>query len=131
MTELVGKHALVTGGGTGIGLGIARQLLNAGATVTIAGRREEVLLGAKKQFEDGGVAPELIKVSVCDVTLPEEVLKTVEEASGEDGSIDIAVANAGIGAGGPFLTLEADTLRSVFEVNVIGAFNTIQKSAGQ
>lgn len=129
MAELTGKYALVTGGGTGIGLGIARQLLQAGANVTISGRREDVLHKAKEQFESNGVTPESIKVSVCDVTLPEEVLKTVEEASGENGSIDIAVANAGIGAGGPFLTLEADTLRSVFEVNVIGAFNTIQKSA--
>lgn len=129
MAELTGKYALVTGGGTGIGLGIARQLLQAGANVTISGRREDVLRKAKEQFESNGVAPESIKVSVCDVTLPEEVLKTVEEASGENGSIDIAVANAGIGAGGPFLTLEADTLRSVLEVNVIGAFNTIQKSA--
>ena len=42
MAELAGKHALVTGGGTGIGMGIARQLLKAGATVTISGRREDV-----------------------------------------------------------------------------------------
>ena len=47
MAELAGKHALVTGGGTGIGMGIARQLLKAGATVTISGRREDVLLDAK------------------------------------------------------------------------------------
>ena len=47
MTELSGKHALVTGGGTGIGLGIARQLLKAGASVTISGRREDVLHDAK------------------------------------------------------------------------------------
>ena len=46
MAELAGKHALVTGGGTGIGMGIARQLLKAGATVTISGRREDVLLDA-------------------------------------------------------------------------------------
>ncbi len=129
MAELVGKHALVTGGGTGIGLGIARQLLKAGATVTIAGRREDVLLDAKKQFEDGGANPRSIKVSVCDVTSPDQVLAAVEEASNGDGSIDISVANAGIGAGGPFLTMEAETLRSVLEVNVVGAFNTIQKSA--
>ena len=55
MAELAGKHALVTGGGTGIGMGIARQLLKAGATVTISGRREDVLLDAKKHFEDNGL----------------------------------------------------------------------------
>ena len=70
MAELTGKYALVTGGGTGIGLGIARQLLQAGANVTISGRREDVLHKAKEQFESNGVAPESIKVSVCDVTFP-------------------------------------------------------------
>ena len=129
MTELGGKHALVTGGGTGIGLGVARQLLQAGAVVTIAGRREEILLSAKKQFEDAGIKSQLIKISVCDVTSPEQVQSAVEAASNNNGSLDIAVANAGIGAGGPFLTMESETLRSVLEVNIVGAFNTIQKSA--
>ena len=129
MTELGGKHALVTGGGTGIGLGVARQLLQAGAVVTIAGRREEILLSAKKQFEDAGIKSQLIKISVCDVTSPEQVQSAVEASSNNNGSLDIAVANAGIGAGGPFLTMESETLRSVLEVNIVGAFNTIQKSA--
>ena len=129
MTELGEKHALVTGGGTGIGLGIARRLLQAGVVVTIAGRREEVLLSAKKHFEDDGIESHLIKISVCDVTSPEQVQSAVEAASNTDGSLDISVANAGIGAGGPFLTMEAETLRSVLEVNIVGAFNTIQKSA--
>ena len=43
MADLTGKHAFVTGGGTGIGLGIARRLAEAGAQVTIAGRRGDVL----------------------------------------------------------------------------------------
>ncbi|MBG00693.1 MAG: hypothetical protein CL470_00325 [Acidimicrobiaceae bacterium] len=129
MTDLAGKHALVTGGGTGIGLGISRRLLQAGVVVTIAGRREEVLIGAKKHFEDEGIESRLIKISVCDVTLPEQVQSAVEVASSNDGSLDISVANAGIGAGGPFLTMEAEALRSVLEVNIVGAFNTIQKSA--
>ena len=129
MPELSGKHALVTGGGTGIGLGIARQLLKAGANVTISGRREEVLVHAKAQFENDGVNPKSINVSVCDVTLPDQVRASVQDASNENGALDISVANAGIGAGGAFLAMEAETLKSVLEVNVVGAFNTIQISA--
>ena len=45
-----------------------------------------------------------------------------------NGGLDISVANAGIGAGGAFLAMDAETLRSVLEVNVVGAFNTIQIS---
>ena len=99
MAELAGKHALVTGGGTGIGMGIARQLLKAGATVTISGRREDVLLDAKKHFEDNGTDANSIRVAVCDVTSPDQVRASVEEASNTDGALDISVANAGIGAG--------------------------------
>ncbi len=129
MTELSGKHALVTGGGTGIGLGIARQLLKAGASVTISGRIEEVLHDAKKQFEADGADAKSISVSVCDVTSPDQVRASVQDASNKNGALDISVANAGIGAGGAFLAMDAETLRSVLEVNVVGAFNTIQISA--
>ncbi|MED5265191.1 MAG: SDR family NAD(P)-dependent oxidoreductase [Actinomycetota bacterium] len=129
MTELSGKHALVTGGGTGIGLGIARQLLKAGASVTISGRREEVLHNAKKQFEADGADVKSISISVCDVTSPDQVRASVQDASSKNGALDISVANAGIGAGGAFLAMDAETLRSVLEVNVVGAFNTIQISA--
>ena len=129
MTELSGKHALVTGGGTGIGLGIARQLLKAGASVTISGRREDVLHDAKKQFEADGADSKSISISVCDVTSPDQVRASVQDASNKNGVLDISVANAGIGAGGAFLAMDAETLRSVLEVNVVGAFNTIQISA--
>ncbi len=129
MTELSGKHALVTGGGTGIGLGIARQLLKAGASVTISGRREEVLHNDKIQFEADGADSKSISISVCDVTSPDQVRASVQDASSKNGALDISVANAGIGAGGAFLAMDAETLRSVLEVNVVGAFNTIQISA--
>ena len=129
MAELAGKHALVTGGGTGIGMGIARQLLKAGATVTISGRREDVLLDAKRHFEGNGADSNTIRVAVCDVTSPDQVRASVEKASNSNGALDISVENAGIGAGGAFLSMDADTFRSVLEVNVVGAFNTIQISA--
>ena len=88
MAELAGKHALVTGGGTGIGMGIARQLLKAGATVTISGRREDVLLDAKKHFEDNGTDANSIRVAVCDVTSPDQVRASVKKASNTDGALN-------------------------------------------
>ena len=129
MNDLSGKYALVTGGGTGIGRGIAIRLLEAGAKVTIAGRREDVLTAAASDLQSLCAEPDDVKIAVCDVTKEDDVHRAVAIASNADGVLDISVANAGIGAGGPFLTMDADTFRSVLEVNVIGAFNTIQASA--
>ncbi len=128
MTNLDGAHALVTGGGTGIGLGIARRLAEAGATTTIAGRRLEVLEAAADTLRSD-VSGADIRVVQCDVTDPEACDAAVAAAVDSDGGLQVAVANAGFGTGGPFLLMEADTLRSVLEVNVVGAFNTM-KSAG-
>ncbi|MEM7411578.1 MAG: SDR family oxidoreductase [Myxococcota bacterium] len=129
MQDLAGAHALVTGGGTGIGLGIARRLLEAGAVTTLAGRREDVLEAAAKEL--GAAIPDApeIRTIGCDVCDPEAVEAAVEHASDGEGRLQVAVANAGVGAGGPFLMLEADALRHVLDVNVVGAFNTLRAAA--
>ena len=129
MTDLHSKTALVTGGGTGIGFGIAAKLLTANAKVTIAGRRKEVLKEAELRLHAFAASPDNIATVVCDVTSAGAVKDAVNAAANSDGVLDIAVANAGIGAGGPFLSMTDDTFRSVLEVNVIGAFNTIQAAA--
>jgi NAD(P)-dependent dehydrogenase (short-subunit alcohol dehydrogenase family) len=129
MTDLISKTALVTGGGTGIGYGIAAKLLEANAKVTIAGRREDVLNEAATKLKAYASSPTDIKIVTCDVTDAGAVKNAVEIAANSDGVLDIAVANAGIGAGGPFLSMTDETLRSVLEVNVVGAFNTIQAAA--
>ena len=123
------KTALVTGGGTGIGFGIAAKLMEANAQVTIAGRREDVLNEAAERLDASVSSSGNIKVVCCDVTDAQAVRNAVEVAANDKGVLDIAVANAGIGAGGPFLTMTGETLRSVLEVNVVGAFNTIQAAA--
>ena len=84
---LNGKHALVTGGGTGIGLAIAQQLASQGAKVTITGRRAEVLNRA------GG--PSLFP-AVMDVTDEASVTQAVAAAVASRGPVQICVANAGI-----------------------------------
>lgn len=127
MADLSGKHAFVTGGGTGIGLGIARRLTEAGAIVTIAGRRGDVLDEAAAAL--GSEIGATVHTAVCDVTDPDAVEAAVAQAADGDGNLQIAVANAGVGTGGPFLTMEADALRQTLDINVVGAFTTIQASA--
>jgi gluconate 5-dehydrogenase len=88
--SLEGKLALVTGGGTGIGLGIATAFIEAGATVIITGRREEVLKDACK------VLGEKAHYLVCDLAVLPNIPALVARIESKWGSIDILVNNAGI-----------------------------------
>lgn len=127
---LDGKTALVTGGGSGIGLACARHLLRDGAVVTIAGRSADKLAGAAATLAAEAGGPERVRTAVCDVTDEAAVEAAVATAAAGAGGLDIAVANAGGGAAGSVLTTSADEFRFALEVNVIGTFLTI-KHAGR
>ena len=86
---LKGRHALVTGGGTGIGLAIAQMLAAQGAQVTITGRRAEVLEAAAAQTP--GLHP-----LVMDVAVEDSVVQGCAAAIAARGPITVCVANAGI-----------------------------------
>ena len=116
MTNLDGRRALVTGGGTGIGFGCAERLLAAGAHVTIAGRREDVLQDALKRLD--APADKAVAV-VCDVTDETQVEKAVEVAAGGH-NLDVLVANAGSGFPGAIMQLGSDAWDYVLRLNVIG-----------
>jgi NAD(P)-dependent dehydrogenase (short-subunit alcohol dehydrogenase family) len=124
---LAGTTALVTGGGSGIGLACARHLQRDGAIVTLAGRSEEKLRAAAGSLgaTDGGV-----RWIACDVTDEDAVRAAVEHAALPTGKLDIAVANAGAGGGGPLFSTTVDAWRYVLDVNLTGTFLTI-KHAGQ
>jgi NAD(P)-dependent dehydrogenase (short-subunit alcohol dehydrogenase family) len=126
--SLAGRCALVTGGGTGVGLGIARRLLQQGARVTLAARREEVLEKAAEQLR-GEVSGCQVAIRRCDVTVESEVSAAVAAAAGAGGRLDIAVANAGSGAPGPILALGPEAWRYVCDLNILGTALTF-KHAG-
>lgn len=121
MTDLAlsGRHALVTGGGTGIGLAIARQLAAAGAAVTITGRRIQALETAAAEVS--GLFPE-----VMDVTDPVAVATVTARAAEDRGPVAITVANAGIAEGRSIHKMDLDFWRQVMATNLDGAMLTIQ-----
>lgn len=116
---LSGKHAIVTGGGTGIGLAIARGLANQGAQVTITGRRAEVLEAA---------ASDAIHPLVMDVRDEASVVDGMGAAVAARGPVQICVANAGIAEGRALLKTDLDWWRNMMAINVDGAFLTIREA---
>ena len=113
--RLDGQVALVTGGGRGIGAGIARELADAGAKVAVAARTKEQVEGVAEEI--GGLAVEL------DVTDAAAVARAVEETERGLGPIDLLAANAGIGSGDDKLAdSDAERWWRTHEVNVLGVY---------
>ena len=115
---LQGKHAFITGGGTGIGLAIARAFADQGATVTITGRRQEVL---------DEVASDGITGLAMDVRDEADVVAKVAAAVAARGPIQICVANAGIAEGKALHKTTMEFWRNMMATNLDGAFLTIRE----
>ncbi len=117
--NLDGKNALVTGGGSGIGLGIARALANAGCRVAISGRRDSVL----QEAAHAPGQPELLAHS-ADVADRNSVEKLVEWTTETMGQIDILVNSAGINIKTRAMSEMSPTQwDDVLRVNATGAYN--------
>lgn len=114
-----GRHALVTGGGTGIGLGIAESLAAEGAEVTITGRDLDRL----QRIADGN--PRLHALQM-DVSEESSVREGVAAAAATRGPVSICVANAGIAEGMPFRKASFEHWRKIMATNVDGVFLTLQ-----
>ena len=110
--ELEGKVALVTGASGGIGAATARKLHDAGASVGLLSRRGDDL-GLERGL---GV--------VCDVRNRDAVAEATEAVAIRFGRLDIAVANAGVGAYGDFLDLDPERLEEMIDINLKGTLYT-------
>jgi meso-butanediol dehydrogenase/(S,S)-butanediol dehydrogenase/diacetyl reductase len=121
--KLTGKVALITGGGTGIGLAIAERFIEEGAKVCITGRRQEVLDKAAQRFQTGTV------VTCCgDVSRDEDTKRMVATTLAFGGKLDIVVNNAAINIQGSVTELPFDDWRSVLDVNLTGPFLLMKAS---
>lgn len=116
---LQGKHALITGGGTGIGLAIAQALVAEGAHVTITGRRQDVL----EEVAGPGMTP-----MAMDVRDEADVVAKIAGAVDRNGPIQICIPNAGIAEGKAVHKTTMEFWRNMMATNLDGAFLTIRES---
>lgn len=114
---LAGKRALVTGGGTGIGLAIARAMADAGAQVVISGRRESVLRDAAATIGDRCAA---VPLDVADVASHRAAVASIES---QFGSLDVLVNNAGINMKKSSLEATDEEFALVVQSNLNGLFS--------
>jgi 3-oxoacyl-[acyl-carrier protein] reductase len=115
--ELDGQVALVTGGGRGIGAGIARELASAGMSVAVSGRTEAQVQDVAREV--GGLA------LVGDVSERDDAERWVAAVDSELGPVDLLVNNAGVGGeDGPAWETEPEEWWRTFEINVRGPFLT-------
>ncbi len=119
MDQLNERTAIVTGGGTGIGRGIAVVLAREGANVVICGRRSEPLEETVAAIEEIGADALAVPADVSDAA---DVSRLVGTAVDMYGTVDILINNAGIGGSGPIHEHDIDTWDRVIAVNLRGPF---------
>lgn len=114
--SLEGQLALITGGGTGIGLEIARCMTQAGARVIITGRREAVLQAAKADLGD---AAHYVANDICDLGALDQLVEEIETLYGP---LDIVVNNAGINLKKPALEVTDEEFSRIIHTNLHSVF---------
>jgi NAD(P)-dependent dehydrogenase (short-subunit alcohol dehydrogenase family) len=130
VSSLEGQAALVTGGGSGIGLGAAKRFAADGAHVTICGRTESKLAAAAEEIR--AVAADGVRVQhvVADVTVEPDVAQAVAVASEPVDGLDILFACAGGALHlGPIVDADADAWKATIELNIVGTFLSIKHAA--
>lgn len=118
-SPLAGRHALITGGGTGIGAATAEQLGAAGAKLSLLGRRLEPLEAVANRCSGRAIA--------CDVTVPRQVSDAFDEARALNGPVDLLIVNAGIAESAPFHKMTRESWDRVIATNLTAAFECSQQ----
>lgn len=132
--DLSGKHAMVTGGASGLGFAMSRVLATYGADVTIVDIREDALASAKAELAGIGLD---VATQLADTSDPDSIAAAAKAAA-RGGSLHIAFANAGITAGqGPYIkegrltNLDLDRWRRVVDVNLSGVLYTMRAASAE
>jgi len=120
--DLKNKVAYITGGSKGIGLGVAKCLLEEGMKVVISGRNEAALEDARKTL---GMRDELMTI-VSDVTRLEDEEEVVKAITARWGQLDVVLANAGVGHFAPVDTMSPEQWHQMIDTNLTGAFYTLK-----
>jgi NAD(P)-dependent dehydrogenase (short-subunit alcohol dehydrogenase family) len=119
-TKFAARHALVTGGGSGIGASIAEALVATGLRVTILGRRSEALQSMVVRY------PDQVQAVCADVADANAVAQAFAQARVQFGPIDILVNNAGQAHSAPFAKTDAALWQQMLAVNLNGTFHCTQ-----
>jgi NAD(P)-dependent dehydrogenase (short-subunit alcohol dehydrogenase family) len=128
--DLSGRGVVVTGGNGGIGLGMARALLAAGAEVAIWGSNEQKTARARSELAEGCGDALRVHAFVCDVGDEAQVEKAFGASVAALGSVHACFANAGIsGSNTPLMEMDLAQFRRVQRVNVEGVFLTLRAAA--
>ena len=120
--DLVGKHALITGASSGIGLALAAALAQAGARVTVAARREDQLQALVTALEAQGYAADYLVMDIANV---QQTLSQVAQ----HGPFDVLVNSAGLAIHGPTLDTQPADFDAVMNLNLKGAYFLTQAVA--
>lgn len=122
MGKLKGKIAVITGGNSGIGLATAKEFVDQGAQVVISGRDQKTLDEAASELGANVLAVR------ADVAKLAEIDKLFAAVKAKFGRIDVLFVNAGIGKFSPFDTVTEEFYDAILDVNLKGAYFTIQKA---
>lgn len=125
--DLTGKVALITGGNSGIGLGMGEAVAAAGAEVSIWGTNPDKNKAAREKLDKYGLK---ITEHLVDVSDSKAVDEAFDQVLDDHGRVDACFANAGIGGGGKrFIDVEDEDWRRIMSVNLDGAFYALRAAA--